>query len=128
MTTQAFICDAVLTPFGRYGGSLAQIRADDLAAVPIEALMRRHPKVDWARLDDVLLGCANQAGEDTRTVARMALLLAGLPIEGPGANATRPCGSRLDTLGSEASALRYGARSASRRVGQAGILTRTSEG
>src|SRR3546814_20381536 len=108
MTTQAFICDAVLTPFGRYGGSLAQIRADDLAAVPIEALMRRNPKVDWARLDDVLLGCANQAGEDNRNVARMALLLAGLPVEVPGAHVNRLCGSSPDSLGSGAKALSSG--------------------
>ncbi len=78
MTTQAFICDAVRTPFGRYGGGLASVRADDLAAVPLKALMQRNPNVDWARLDDTLFGCANQAGEDNRNVARMATLLAGL--------------------------------------------------
>ena len=79
-----YICDAVRTPFGRYGGALAQVRTDDLAAMPIRALRERHPDLEWARLDDVLYGCANQAGEDNRNVARMALLLAGLPQEVPG--------------------------------------------
>jgi len=108
MTTQAFICDAIRTPFGRYGGALAQVRADDLAAAPIKALMQRNPDVDWARLDDVLLGCANQAGEDNRNVARMALLLAGLPATIPGATVNRLCGSSLDALGSAARAIRSG--------------------
>src|SRR5205823_9482213 len=83
--TRAFICDAVRTPFGRYGGSLATVRTDDLAAVPIKALMERNPQVDWAAVDDVVYGCANQAGEDNRNVGRMALLLAGLPETVPGA-------------------------------------------
>ena len=81
---EAFICDAMRTPIGRYGGALAKVRTDDLAAVPIKALMERHPKVDWSRLDEVYFGCANQAGEDNRNVARMALLLAGLPDIDPG--------------------------------------------
>jgi acetyl-CoA acyltransferase len=108
MTTQAFICDAVRTPFGRYGGGLASVRADDLAAVPLKALMQRNPNVDWARLDDTLFGCANQAGEDNRNVARMATLLAGLPIEIPGATINRLCGSGLDAIGSAARAIRSG--------------------
>ena len=82
--SEAFICDAVRTPFGRYGGSLSTIRADDLAAIPLRALMERNPKVDWSAVDDVVYGCANQAGEDNRNVARMALLLSGLPKEVPG--------------------------------------------
>ena len=85
----AFICDAARTPIGRYGGALALIRPDDLAALPIRALVGRHPKVDWARVDDVILGCANQAGEDNRNVARMATLLAGLPVEVSGATVNR---------------------------------------
>ncbi|SHI03626.1 3-oxoadipyl-CoA thiolase [Pollutimonas bauzanensis] len=108
MTTQAFICDAVRTPFGRYGGALASVRADDLAAVPLKALMQRNPDVDWARLDDTLFGCANQAGEDNRNVAHMATLLAGLPAEVPGATINRLCGSGLDALGSAARAIRSG--------------------
>mgnify|MGYP003584024792 FL=1 len=108
MTTQAFICDAIRTPFGRYGGSLASVRADDLAAVPLKALMQRNPNIDWARLDDTLFGCANQAGEDNRNVARMATLLAGLPIGIPGATINRLCGSGLDALGSAARAIRSG--------------------
>ncbi|HYF43294.1 MAG TPA: 3-oxoadipyl-CoA thiolase, partial [Ramlibacter sp.] len=83
--THAFICDAVRTPFGRYGGALSSVRTDDLAAIPIKALMARNPRVDWQAVGDVLYGCANQAGEDNRNVARMAALLAGLPIEVPGA-------------------------------------------
>jgi 3-oxoadipyl-CoA thiolase len=94
----AFICSALRTPFGRYGGSLAGIRTDDLAAVAIKALVDRHPTVDWAALDDVILGCVNQAGEDNRNVGRMALLLAGLPQEVPGATVNRLCGSSLDAL------------------------------
>ncbi len=108
MTTQAFICDAVRTPFGRYGGALASVRADDLAAVPLKALMQRNPDVDWVRLDDALFGCANQAGEDNRNVAHMATLLAGLPIEVPGATINRLCGSGLDAIGSAARAIRSG--------------------
>ena len=108
MTTQAFICDAIRTPFGRYGGSLASVRADDLAAVPLKALMQRNSNIDWARLDDTLFGCANQAGEDNRNVARMATLLAGLPIGIPGATINRLCGSGLDALGSAARAIRSG--------------------
>lgn len=108
MTTHAFICDAIRTPFGRYGGSLASVRADDLGAAPIKALMERNANVDWSRLDDVLYGCANQAGEDNRNVARMATLLAGLPIGVPGATINRLCGSGLDALGSAARAIRSG--------------------
>ncbi|MFQ6712148.1 3-oxoadipyl-CoA thiolase, partial [Bordetella pertussis] len=100
MAVQAFICDAIRTPFGRYGGALSSVRADDLAAVPIKALMARNPGVRWEELDDVLYGCANQAGEDNRNVARMAALLAGLPIEVPGATINRLCGSGLDAVGS----------------------------
>ncbi|RYZ12962.1 MAG: 3-oxoadipyl-CoA thiolase [Comamonadaceae bacterium] len=107
-TPQAFICDAIRTPFGRYGGSLSSIRTDDLAAVPIKALMSRNPKVDWQAIDDVLYGCANQAGEDNRNVARMAALLAGLPIEVPGATLNRLCGSGLDAVGSAARAIKSG--------------------
>jgi acetyl-CoA C-acetyltransferase len=106
--TQAFICDAVRTPFGRYGGALSSVRTDDLGAVPIQALMARNAKVDWAAVADVLYGCANQAGEDNRNVARMAALLAGLPIEVPGATINRLCGSGLDAVGSAARAIRSG--------------------
>ena len=108
MSSQAFICDAIRTPFGRYGGALAGVRADDLGAVPIKALMVRNPKVDWQALADVLYGCANQAGEDNRNVARMSALLAGLPIEVPGATINRLCGSGLDAVGSAARAIRAG--------------------
>ena len=108
MTTHAFICDATRTPFGRYGGALASVRADDLAAAPIKALMQRNPDVDWARLDDVLFGCANQAGEDNRNVAHMASLLAGMPVDVPGGTLNRLCGSGLDALGSAARAIRAG--------------------
>ena len=94
----AYICDCVRTPFGRYGGALAKIRTDDLAAIPIRALVERNPQVDWARVDDVVLGCANQAGEDNRNVARMALLLAGLPKEVPGTTVNRLCGSSMDAF------------------------------
>jgi acetyl-CoA acyltransferase len=103
-----FICDAVRTPFGRYGGALATIRTDDLAAIPIRALHERNPGVDWAAVDDVIYGCANQAGEDNRNVARMALLLAGLPKEVPGATVNRLCGSSLDALGVAARAIKAG--------------------
>src|SRR6266481_4834961 len=104
----AYICDAVRTPFGRYGGALASVRADDLAAIPIKALMERNPKVDWAALDDVIYGCANQAGEDNRNVARMALLLAGLPKEVPGATVNRLCGSSMDAVATAARAIKSG--------------------
>jgi 3-oxoadipyl-CoA thiolase len=103
-----YICDAIRTPFGRYGGALAQVRADDLAAIPIKALMARNPGVDWAALDDVIYGCANQAGEDNRNVARMALLLAGLPKEAPGATVNRLCGSSLESVALAARAIRAG--------------------
>lgn len=108
MTTQAFICDAIRTPFGRYGGALSSVRADDLAAIPLKALIQRNPNVDWARVDDALYGCANQAGEDNRNVARMAVLLAGLPVDVPGATINRLCGSGLDAVGSAARAIRAG--------------------
>jgi acetyl-CoA C-acetyltransferase len=105
---EAFICDGVRTPIGRYGGALAQVRTDDLAAVPIAALMARHPGADWAALDDAILGCANQAGEDNRNVARMAVLLAGLPVVVPGTTVNRLCGSGLDAVGIAARAIRAG--------------------
>ncbi|MFN7692965.1 MAG: 3-oxoadipyl-CoA thiolase [Burkholderiales bacterium] len=105
---QAFICDALRTPFGRYGGALSGVRADDLGAIPIRALMSRHPGLDWAALDDVLYGCANQAGEDNRNVARMSALLAGLPLEVPGGTLNRLCGSGLDAVGSAARAIKAG--------------------
>jgi len=108
MSTQAFICDAVRTPFGRYAGSLSSVRTDDLAAIPIQALMARNPKVDWGAVSDVLYGCANQAGEDNRNVARMAALLAGLPQDVPGATINRLCGSSLDALGTAARAIKSG--------------------
>jgi acetyl-CoA acyltransferase len=104
----AYVCDAVRTPFGRYGGALAGVRTDDLAAVPIRALMTRHPSLDWQRVDDVLMGCANQAGEDNRNVARMALLLAGLPENVPGSTINRLCGSSLDAVASAARAVMAG--------------------
>ncbi|HVY59790.1 MAG TPA: 3-oxoadipyl-CoA thiolase [Xanthobacteraceae bacterium] len=103
-----FLCDAVRTPIGRYGGALAKVRADDLAAVPIRALRERHPNVDWSRLDEVFLGCANQAGEDNRNVARMALLLAGFPDSVPGVTVNRLCASGLDAVGHAARAIRAG--------------------
>jgi acetyl-CoA acyltransferase len=105
---EVFICDAIRTPFGRYGGALAEVRADDLAAVPLRALMERNPNVDWSSVDDVLFGCANQAGEDNRNVARMALLLAGLPDCVPGTTINRLCGSSLDAIGTGARAIRSG--------------------
>ena len=109
MTThQAFICDAIRTPFGRYGGALSSVRADDLGAIPIRALMARNPGVDWQAVTDVLYGCANQAGEDNRNVARMSSLLAGLPLEVPGATINRLCGSSLDALGTAARAIKSG--------------------
>jgi 3-oxoadipyl-CoA thiolase len=105
---EVFLCDAVRTPIGRYGGSLAKVRTDDLAAVPIKALMTRNPKVDWNRLDEVFYGCANQAGEDNRNVARMALLLSGLPAAVPGVTLNRLCASGLDAVGTAARAIRAG--------------------
>ncbi len=104
----AYICDGQRTPFGRYGGALAGIRADDLGALPIKALMARHPGLDWQAVEDVLYGCANQAGEDNRNVARMAALLAGLPLEVPGVTLNRLCGSGLDAVGSAARAIKAG--------------------
>ncbi len=105
---EAYICDAMRTPFGRYGGALSSIRTDDLAALPLKALMDRNPKVDWAALDDVIYGCANQAGEDNRNVARMALLLAGLPKEVSGATVNRLCGSSLESVSVAARAIKSG--------------------
>jgi len=103
-----FLCDAVRTPIGRYAGVLAKVRADDLAAIPIKALVKRNPKVDWEALDEVVLGCANQAGEDNRNVARMALLLAGLPQSVPGVTVNRLCASGLNAVGDAARAIRAG--------------------
>jgi acetyl-CoA acyltransferase len=104
----AFICDAIRTPIGRYGGALKDIRADDLGALPLRELMRRNPSVDWSRVDDVVFGCANQAGEDNRNVARMSSLLAGLPQEVPGSTINRLCGSGMDAIGTAARAIRSG--------------------
>ncbi|MEQ5871622.1 3-oxoadipyl-CoA thiolase [Sagittula sp. NFXS13] len=104
----AFICDAVRTPIGRYGGALSQVRADDLSAIPLAALQDRNPNVDWSRVDDVIMGCANQAGEDNRNVARMAVLLSGLPVEVPGTTINRLCGSGMDAIGMAARAIRAG--------------------
>src|SRR5262250_3923019 len=106
--SEAFICDAVRTPIGRYAGALAKVRTDDLAAVPLKALMARNPKVDWTKLDEVYFGCANQAGEDNRNVARMALLLAGLPNSIPGITVNRLCASGLNAVGDAARAIRCG--------------------
>jgi len=106
--TQAFICDAIRTPFGRYGGALSSVRTDDLGAIPLKALMARNPKVDWQAVTDVIYGCANQAGEDNRNVARMAALLAGLPMDVPGSTVNRLCGSGLDALGTAARAIKSG--------------------
>src|SRR5690242_644858 len=108
MAREVFICDAVRTPIGRFGGALAKVRTDDLAAVPIKALMARNPKVDWAKLEEVYYGCANQAGEDNRNVARMALLLAGLPDSVPGVTLNRLCASGLNAVGAAAQAIRAG--------------------
>ena len=105
---EAFICDAIRTPFGRYGGALATTRADDLAAIPIRALMERNPKVDWSAVEDVVYGCANQAGEDNRNVGRMALLLAGMPQEVTGTTVNRLCGSSMDALAIAARAIKSG--------------------
>jgi acetyl-CoA acyltransferase len=104
----AFICDAQRTPIGRFGGALSSVRADDLAAVPIAALMARHPDLDWSKVDDVIFGCANQAGEDNRNVARMAALLAGLPVDVPGATINRLCASGMDAVGAAARAIKAG--------------------
>jgi len=106
--TSAFICDAIRTPIGRYAGSLSSVRPDDLAAIPIKSLIERNPSVDWSALDDVLLGCANQSGEDNRNVARMALLLAGLPKEIPGCTHNRLCGSSMDAVAAAARAIKSG--------------------
>lgn len=106
MTTSAYICDAIRTPIGRLGGALARVRADDLAAIPLRALMRRNPSVDWDAVDDCLLGCANQAGEDNRNIARMAVLLAGLPETVPGVTVNRLCASGLHAVGAAAQAIR----------------------
>jgi len=111
MTEQAFICDAVRTPFGRYGGALSSVRTDDLGAIPIKVLMARNAKVDWQAVGDVLYGCANQAGEDNRNVARMAALLAGLPVDVPGSTVNRLCGSGLDAVGTAARAIEDAGRS-----------------
>ncbi|MGR3705183.1 3-oxoadipyl-CoA thiolase [Sulfitobacter sp.] len=104
----AYICDAQRTPIGRFGGALSSVRADDLAAVPIAALMARHPDLDWSKIDDVIFGCANQAGEDNRNVARMAALLAGLPVDVPGATINRLCASGMDAVGVAARAIKAG--------------------
>lgn len=104
----AFICDALRTPIGRYAGALSSVRADDLAAIPLRALVQRNDAVDWSRVDDVILGCANQAGEDNRNVARMAVLLAGLPVAVPGTTINRLCGSGMDAVGMAARAIRAG--------------------
>lgn len=106
--SQAFICDAIRTPFGRYGGALSSVRADDLGAIPLKALMARNPKVDWAAVTDVVFGCANQAGEDNRNVARMSSLLAGLPLDLPGSTVNRLCGSGMDAVGTAARAIKSG--------------------
>src|SRR5262245_56139348 len=108
MVREVFLCDAIRTPIGRYGGPLAKVRADDLAAVPIKALMARNPKIDWEKLDEVYYGCANQAGEDNRNVARMALLLAGLPTSVPGVTLNRLCASGMEAVGTAARAIRAG--------------------
>ncbi|WP_454919043.1 3-oxoadipyl-CoA thiolase [Xanthobacter sediminis] len=106
--SEAFICDAVRTPVGRYAGALSTVRADDLAAIPIAALMARNPSVDWGAVDDIILGCANQAGEDNRNVARMAALLARFPVEVPGSTVNRLCGSGMDAIGTAARAIKAG--------------------
>jgi 3-oxoadipyl-CoA thiolase len=108
MNRHAYICDAIRTPFGRYGGALSSVRADDLGAIPIAALMARNPGVDWQAVTDVIYGCANQAGEDNRNVARMSALLAGLPVQVPGSTVNRLCGSGLDALGTAARAIKSG--------------------
>lgn len=105
---EAFICDAVRTPIGRYGGALKDVRADELGAIPLRELLRRHPQLDWEAVDDVIYGCANQSGEDNRNVARMSLLLAGLPLSVPGTTVNRLCGSGVDAVGSAARAINSG--------------------
>ena len=105
---QAFICDAIRTPIGRYGGALKDVRADDLGAIPLRALMERNPTADWSLIDDLIFGCANQAGDDNRNVARMSLLLAGLPLSVPGATINRLCGSGMDAVGTAARAIKSG--------------------
>jgi acetyl-CoA acyltransferase len=105
---EAYVCDAIRTPIGRYAGGLATVRTDDLAAAPLKALIARNPKIDWARVDDVIYGCANQAGEDNRNVARMASLLAGLPVDVPGSTINRLCGSGMDAVASAARAIKTG--------------------
>src|SRR5690242_4954023 len=122
---EAYICDALRTPIGRFGGALAMVRTDDLAAIPIRALLARNPKAGWDRLDEVILGCANQAGEDNRNVARMSLLLAGLSPNVPGSTINRLCASGMDAVGTAARAIASGAldlviagRSEERRVGK----------
>ena len=104
----AFICDAIRTPIGRYGGALAHVRTDDLGAIPLRALIERNPNVDWSAVDDVIYGCANQAGEDNRNVGRMALLLAGLPVDVPGTTVNRLCGSSMDAIAMAARAIKSG--------------------
>lgn len=104
----AFICDAIRAPIGRYGGSLSSVRTDDLGAVPIRALIARNPRVDWASVDDLFYGCANQAGEDNRNVGRMSALLAGLPVDVSGVTINRLCGSGMDAVGTAARAIRSG--------------------
>src|SRR5262249_54156520 len=104
----AYVCDAIRTPIGRYGGTLSAIRADDLAAIPIKALVDRNPGVDWSTVDDVIYGCANQAGEDNRNVGRMALLLAGMPKEVPGSTMNRLCGSSMEAVATAARAIKAG--------------------
>ena len=106
--TEAFICDSIRTPIGRYGGTLASVRPDDLGAVPLKALMERNPQVDWAAVEDIIYGCANQAGEDNRNVARMSGLLAGLPVEVPGTTVNRLCGSGMDAIGLAARSIKSG--------------------
>jgi acetyl-CoA C-acetyltransferase len=108
MTTEAYICDAIRTPIGRYGGALKDVRADDLGAIPLRELMKRNPGVDWTQVDDVIFGCANQAGEDNRNVAHMASLLAGLPADVPGTTVNRLCGSGMDAIGIAARAIKAG--------------------
>jgi acetyl-CoA acetyltransferase len=106
--SEAFICDAIRTPIGRYGGALSSVRTDDLGAIPLKALMVRNAKVDWSAVDDVVYGCANQAGEDNRNVGRMAALLAGLPEDVPGTTVNRLCGSSMDAVGIAARAIKSG--------------------
>ncbi|MGE5769340.1 MAG: beta-ketoacyl synthase N-terminal-like domain-containing protein, partial [Betaproteobacteria bacterium] len=106
--TEAFICDAIRTPIGRYGGALSGVRADDLGAIPLKALMERNPQVDWTAVDDIIYGCANQAGEDNRNVARMSGLLAGLPVQVPGTTVNRLCGSGMEAVGLAARSIKSG--------------------